>query len=78
MTITLNEKESAEYIKEKKIAKEIYKKYNELIDILTKHVIVSGYVDGIGGYPEAIIIKGKDFDDFIDKVKPFHYPELEE
>lgn len=77
MTITLNEKESAEYIKEKKIAKEIYQKYNELIDILTKHVVFVS-VDGIGEYPEAIIIKGKDFNDFIDKVKRYHYPELED
>lgn len=77
MTITLNEKESAEYIKEKKIAKEIYKAYNELIDILTKHVVFDS-VDGIGTYPEAIIIKGKDFKDFGNKIKRYHYPELED
>jgi hypothetical protein len=77
MTITLNEKESAEYIKEKKIAKEIYKKYNELIDILKKHVVI-GYVDGIGTYPKEIIIQGKDFDDFINKIKRFYYQDLED
>ena len=77
MTITLNEKESIEYIREKKIAKEIYQKYNELIDILRKYVVI-GNVAGLGIQPEGIIIKGKDFNDFIDKIKPFHYPELED
>lgn len=77
MTITLNEKESAEYIKEKKIAKEIYKAYNELIDILTKHVVFNS-VDGIGEHPEAIMIRGKDFNDFGNKIKRYHYPELED
>lgn len=77
MTITLNEKESAEYIKEKKIAKEIYKAYNELIDILKKHVVI-GYVDGIGTYQKEIIIQGKDFNDFIDKIKRFYYQDLED
>lgn len=77
MTITLNEKESAEYIKEKKIAKEIYQKYNELIDILTKHVVFVS-VDGIGAYPKEIIIQGKDFDEFVEKIKRYHYPELED
>lgn len=77
MIITLNEKESAEYIKEKKIAKEIYKTYNELIDILTKYIVFTN-VDGTGEYQEAIIIKGKDFNDFGNKIKRYHYPDLED
>ena len=85
MQITLNEKESVEYIdilnSKRKREKDMYKKYNELVAFLRKHFVFTSSFDPVfenKPFPEAIIVKGKDFEELLKYLMPFEYKDLEE
>ena len=85
MQITLNEKESAEYIdflkSKRKREKEMYKTYNELVAFLQKHFVFVSTFDPIVSnepFPKAIIVKDNDFIELLNKyLRPFYYEDLE-
>lgn len=77
MQITLNEKESAEYINNIKRTKEIYTKYNELVSLLEKQVVMSDIVGLGSNVPESIYVRGKAFEEICKYLKPFYYEDLE-
>lgn len=77
MQITLNEKESAEYISNQKRTKEIYTKYNELVNLLKKQVVMSDIIVLGSSVPEAIYARGKAFEEICKYLKPFYYEDLE-